>query len=82
MDIGLYRSYLEQYVRDALANTDGSRSQISEYLWSLKVSGLFVRNKDERKRALEDARRAFDEHKHWPVEIVLSHLGITAEKNS
>jgi hypothetical protein len=25
-----------------------------------------VSHKDEKQRALDDARRAFDEHRHWP----------------
>jgi hypothetical protein len=76
MDIGLYREYLTQYVNEAIANSDGSNPGISEYLSNIRVSGIFVRHKDEKKRALADAREAFEEHRHWPQEIVISHLGI------
>ena len=76
MDIGAYRNYMEELLKEALENSDGSNSGISEYLREKKVSGLFVRNKKEKQRALEDARKAFDEHAHWPVDIVISHLGV------
>ena len=76
MNIGVYRQALEQYVQDALAKSDGTHAGISNYLWSLKVSGLFIPNKAEKQKALDDARQAFDEHRNWPVNIILSHLGI------
>jgi hypothetical protein len=48
----------------------------------MKVSGFLVRNRAEKQKALEDARNAFDSHRHWPVEIVLSHLGIKPETSN
>jgi hypothetical protein len=42
----------------------------------MHVGGLFTQHKDERRRALDDLRRAFDEHRHWPREIILAHLGV------
>ncbi len=80
MDIGLYREYLKKYVSEAIANSDGSISGISEHLSTIRVSGILVRHKEEKKRALADARRAFDEHRHWPLEIVISHLGIDRDE--
>jgi hypothetical protein len=76
MDIGVYRQYLEKYVLEAIQNSDGTVSGISNYMWNINISGFLVRNRTEKQRALEDARHAFDSHRHWPVEIVLSHLGI------
>jgi hypothetical protein len=76
MDIGLYRRYLQEYVQEAIENSDGTNAQISSYLWSKNVAGFLVRNKTEKQRALDDARQAFDEHRHWPVQIVISHLGL------
>ena len=76
MDIGLYRRYLNEYIREALLNSDGTNAGMSGYLWEKQVGGWLVTHKTERQRALADARRAFDEHRHWPVEIVLSHLGV------
>lgn len=80
IDIGLYRHYLNQYVTEAIRSSDGTNPGISSYLWSITVSGLFVRHKEEKRRALNDARRAFDEHRHWPLSVVLSHLGVELEK--
>ena len=79
MDIGLYRKYLNEYVREAYENSDGSKSGMAEYLETIKVSGFLIRNKEERKRALRDARAAFDEHRHWPLDIIISHLGLESD---
>lgn len=76
MDIGAYRKYLQELLQEALENSDGTNSGIYEYLSEKKISGWFVRNKNEKQRALADARKAFDEHAHWPVDIVISHLGV------
>ena len=78
MDIGLYRNYLQQYVSDAIRETDGSIYQIREYLFNVQIGRYLVRHKQEKKRALLDAQVAFDEHRHWPLEIILSHLGVEA----
>lgn len=76
MDIGIYRAQVEKLVREALKNSDRSFSGISEYLSMQEVRGIFVRHKIEKRRALEDVRQAFDEHRNWPLNIVLSHLGL------
>jgi hypothetical protein len=76
MNIGVYRQYLQQLIREALDNSDGTSSEISQYLWGKKVSGLLVRNKAEKQKALEVARRDFDEHRHWPIAITISQLGL------
>lgn len=76
LDIGLYRQYLNTYVKEAIENSDGTNAGISSYLWGKKVSGFLVKHRKEKEQALTDARKAFDEHRHWPVEIVLSHLGV------
>jgi hypothetical protein len=76
MDGNLYRQYLKEYVSDAIANSDGTNSGISQYLSNIVIGGFLTRHKDEKKRALLDARVAFDEHRHWPREIVISHLGL------
>ena len=79
LDIGVYREQVEKLVREALENSDRSISGISEYLSTQEVKGLFVRHKTEKLRALEDVRKAFDEHRNWPLNIVLSHLGLDSE---
>lgn len=79
MDIGVYRQYLEKYVLEALQKSDGTVSGISSYLWNMNISGFLVRNRTEKQKALDDARSAFDSHRHWPLEIILSHLGVKPE---
>lgn len=80
MDIGVYRQQVEKLVREALGNSDRSISGISEYLSMQEVKGLIVRHKTEKRRALEDVRKAFDEHRNWPLNIILSHLGLDSEE--
>ncbi len=76
MDIGLYRRFLEEYVQQAYDNSDGTPSGLTEGLRSIKPPGRFSRNREERKAALREAIKAFEEHRHWPLEIILSHLGV------
>ena len=80
MDIAAYRKALHDYVKEAMENTDGSNQEVAGYLWEKRVSGWFTPNKTEKQRALDDARKAFDDHRHWPVEIILSHLGVELNK--
>jgi hypothetical protein len=76
MDHTLYRRFLEEYVRQAVKASDGSVRGVAEELGTIRVGGLLTLHKEEKQRALADARRAFDEHRHWPLEIILSHLGV------
>jgi hypothetical protein len=80
MKIDVYRNYLKELVKEALENSDRSVSGISQYLWDKKITGLFVRNREEKQRALEEARKAFDEHRHWPLAIIISHLGLDPDE--
>jgi len=76
MDIGLYRHYLNKYIQEAFKNSDGTKAGVSEYLAEIKIGGVLTRHKEEKRRAVVDAKNAFNEHRHWPVEIILSHLGV------
>jgi hypothetical protein len=77
MDRGLFRRYMQEYIKEALANSDGSTTGVSRYLWEKTLaSGLLARHKKEKNEALSEARKAFDEHRHWPVDIVIAQLGI------
>ncbi len=78
MDHLLYQRYLKAYVQQAIQASDGSVRSIAEELGTIHVRGLWVLHKEEKQRALADAQRAFDEHRHWPLEIILSHLGVEA----
>ena len=78
MDRLLYQQYLREYIDQAARESDGSVRSIYEQLSQMQVKGLVVRHREEKKRALTDAQRAFVEHSHWPLEIILSHLGVEA----
>jgi hypothetical protein len=75
-----YDNYLVRFIKEAIANSDGSNYGISLYLSEIKIGRWFVPHKLEQKRALKDAQIAFDEHRHWPRNIILSHLGVTLEE--
>jgi hypothetical protein len=76
MNIKRYQQYLNEYVRNAVAESDGTVASIAERLYGYQVKRWLVSNRDERLRALADAQYAFSEHRHWPLEIILSHLGV------
>jgi len=76
LDLKRYRAFLRAYLEEALLHSDGTVRGISAYLETLRPGGRFVRFRQERQRALADARRACDEHPHWPLEILLAYLGI------
>lgn len=76
IDTARYREYLQSYVQEAVQNSDGTNSGIYAYLENIKPAGRFSSHREEKRRALRDAQVAFSEHRHWPLTIVLSHLGI------
>ena len=76
MNHEIYRRYLHEYIQEALENSNGSNAEISSYLWEKNLGRFQISNKAEKQRALADARRAFDDHRHWPQKIILSHIGI------
>jgi hypothetical protein len=80
MDHKLYFQYMNEYLKEALANGLNKPSEIASYLEGIPFPGRFTRNKEERIHALNTVRQAFNEHRHWPLDIILSHLGIDPEK--
>lgn len=79
MNIQLYQRYLKQYVTEAVRQSDGTVRSVAEQLSMIQVRGMFVSHRFEKQRALDDARHAFSEHRHWPLEIILRHLGVTLD---
>ena len=79
MDIGLYRRYLDEYVQEAIDYSNGGKEGILNYLRDKQSPGFLSRHKKEKIQALEDARHAFEQHRHWPVDITLSHLGVNVK---
>jgi hypothetical protein len=76
MDHTLYQRYLNEYVHLAMRESDGTNRGIAERLSEIQVRNYLVVHGEEKRRALKDARQAFDEHRHWPTDIVLSQLGV------
>lgn len=76
MDGKLYRKYLVEYIRAAVAGSDGSVHGVAVALDAMQIGGWWVLHKEERSRALADARQAFTEYRHWPLEMVINRLGI------
>ena len=76
-----YHQYLKEYIGEAIRNSNGTNAGISEHLWEIPAAGRLSRHREEKQRALQDARAAFSEHRHWPREIILKHLGIEIEGN-
>ena len=76
MNTALYLKYLDRYVTEAVQNSDRTNSGIAEYLGEIKIKGLLTRHKVEKSRAVSDAQKAFYDHRHWPVDLVISHLGL------
>lgn len=76
MNTALYMRYLKEFVQEAIKNSDGTNAGIAAYLWEKKITGFMVQHKEEKQKALTEARKAFDEHRHWPVPIVVSQMGL------
>lgn len=76
MDLGLYRQYVEEYLKEALENSNGTNAGASEYLATIKPAGKLTKHREEKTRALAEVRKAFDEHRHWPLQVILTYLGI------
>lgn len=80
MDHKLYYQYMHEYIKGALVSGHNKPTEIARYLDEISLPGRFTRNKEERIRALYAVRQGFNEHRHWPLDIILSHLGIDPEK--
>lgn len=77
IDSQKYQYYLQQYIDQAFQHSDGTPAGIRDYLESIQVKGFFVRDRDEKLRARFDLIQAFSEHRHWPLDIILTHLGVS-----
>ena len=60
MDNQIYQKYLHEYVSQAVRQSNGTVADIYDCLGQITVGGWLTRHKDEKKRALQDAMRAFD----------------------
>lgn len=80
LDHKQYKQFLREYIRDAIANSNGTNAGIIEWLMEQKEPGRFARHRAEKVRALTDARAAFNEHRQWPTEIILSFIGVKRDE--
>jgi hypothetical protein len=80
MDQKLYRQFMREYLREALEKSDGTNSGMSNYLMQQIEPGRFSRHRDEKIRALNEVQRTFSEHRHWPVDMIFTYLGIKQEE--
>jgi hypothetical protein len=76
MDHSLYQKYRLQYLREAYLDSDKTTASIYRALTEIAPPGRFSPHKEEKIRALRDLREAFEGHRHWPLDIALSHLGV------
>jgi len=81
IDGNLYRKYLNEFVLEALKYSDGTKSGILHYLNDKPEPGRFSLHRAEKIKALREARQAMNEHLHWPLDIILSHLGVDVREN-
>ncbi len=79
LDHKLYKQYLREYIKDGFANSDGTNAGIIERLMEQKEPGRFTMHRAEKIRALTDARAAFNDHRQWPPDIILSFIGVTLD---
>ncbi len=79
MNYAIYLKHLRLYLRQAIEQSDGSNRGIAEALEEIRLGRWDLFHRQEKQRALHDARRAFEEHRHWPREIILSHLGVSLD---
>ncbi len=75
MDHKRYHQFLRDYLQEAIANTNRTTPAVMLYLTEIPAPGRFARNRAERVKAIATLREAFDEHRHWPLDIAISHLG-------
>ncbi len=76
MNYQVYERLLQQYLAEAYKNSDGTTRGMAEYLETIQKPGRISMNREEKIKAIDTARKAFEEHRHWPVEIVFSQLGV------
>lgn len=80
MNYDIYRKYVKEYLLEAIRNGGSATRSIYTAIVETPLPGRFARHRDERRRALQDIKEAFEGHLHWPLEMILSHLQVDAEE--
>jgi len=79
MDHEAYEKYRRQYLKKAYQESDHTPQAIYRALTEIRQPGRFAFNRDEKMRALRDLESAFEDRRHWPLDIILSHIDISLE---
>lgn len=80
MNHSLYEKYRLQYLKEAIEASDKTTREIYRALTEIPPPGRFSFHKHEKLRAVNDLLGTFADRRHWPLDIILSHLGIDAEE--
>jgi hypothetical protein len=75
MDQQIYIKYLKEYTLEALSNAEDNVSLAAEYLEKIPKSKFFVKNKKEKKAALNRAQKVFSASRERSLYVVLKSLG-------
>lgn len=76
MDHDLFQEYLEEYALEALNHTQGDVALAADYLTEKKGPSFFAKHKQEKKKALNRARKVFQESRDRSAWIALKSLGL------
>jgi len=77
MDQSRFNTFLVEYIKNALDESDGTADGASNYLSAQKKPGFLAPN--EKKEAHQRAKKVFAEMSDRPLWLVLKALGLTAE---
>lgn len=75
MNQKLFLQYLKQYTLEALEQAGDDVSLATDYLEEIKKPGIFSKDRQEKKAALDRARKVFIESRQRSLYVVLKSLG-------
>ena len=75
MNQKLFLRYLKQYTLQALENAGDDVSMAADYLDGIKKPGIFSKDREEKKAALDRATKVFLESRQRSLYVVLKSLG-------
>jgi hypothetical protein len=78
MNHDVYRKYLKEYLLEAIQNGGSATRSIYTAVSEIPLPGRFARHRDEKRRAIQDIKDAFEGHMHWPLEMVINYLQVDA----
>ncbi len=75
MNQKLFLRYLKQYTLQALEKAGDDVSMAADYLDGIKKPGIFSKDREEKKAALDRATKVFLESRQRSLYVVLKSLG-------